>query len=51
MPGPKRDIAKDKKIQHLRSKGLSFREIAKILDISSTVVYYRYKRSVSKLST
>ena len=49
--GPKPNFKKDKKVKELKQKGLSFRQIAKLLDEDVKNIYIRYKRVVGKLST
>ena len=50
-PGPKIDVKKDEKIKSLRDKGLSFREIGRVMNLNVNTVYERYKRAVGELST
>lgn len=51
MPSSKPDLKKDKKVLALRNKGLSYREIGKIVEEDVKNVYIRYKRAVGELST
>lgn len=43
-PGPKVDMKMDEKVLTLRNRGLSFREIGKLLGIQVKSVWRRYKR-------
>lgn len=51
MPHPKPDIEMVKKVKDLRSKGLSFRQIAKLLERDVKTVYRWASYAVGKLST
>jgi hypothetical protein len=51
MPIPKPDMAMIKKVKEFRSKGLTFRQIAKILEKDVKTIYRWASYSVGKLST
>lgn len=44
--GPKPDIKKDKRALGLKNRGLSYREIAKVMEISVPTAYFRVKRAL-----
>lgn len=51
MPYPKPDIEMVNKVKDFRAKGLSFRQIAKLLEKDVKTVYRWASYSVGKLST